>query len=143
MRLKLFLILRKSVARVLKKVVLKKKSVLWGSFFSETGCKFPRKLHRRWQFTYLRAQALEIKHREMILYIVGGRNLTFTCDQRDSRRYVVRWVTVWFMQISIFYLFVKVNLFFRLFVFTSKLHLPCVYRCPVSWSHHQRDHYNQ
>ncbi|KAL8591072.1 hypothetical protein ACOMHN_032637 [Nucella lapillus] len=53
------------------------------------GCKFPRQLQKSWNFTYLHARSLDIDGRHMVLVLLDGRRLVFTCQTRDSNRYVL------------------------------------------------------
>ena len=54
------------------------------------GCKFPKELHGSWNFTYLHARSLDISLRKMELVLLDGRRLLFSCEARDSKRYVIR-----------------------------------------------------
>ncbi|XP_070199972.1 uncharacterized protein [Littorina saxatilis] len=54
------------------------------------GCKFPKELRRTWNFTYMHARSLDISFTKIMLNLLDGRQLNFSCDARDSRRYVVR-----------------------------------------------------
>lgn len=54
------------------------------------GCKFPKELHRSWNFTYLRARSLDIGLKYLVLALLDGRKFLFSCETRDSNRYVIR-----------------------------------------------------
>ncbi|KAK7473653.1 hypothetical protein BaRGS_00035131 [Batillaria attramentaria] len=54
------------------------------------GCKFPRELHSSWNFTYLHARRLDIGLRYIVLVLLNGQRIVFSCETRDSNRYVIR-----------------------------------------------------
>ncbi|PVD33992.1 hypothetical protein C0Q70_05254 [Pomacea canaliculata] len=54
------------------------------------GCKFPKKLNKSWNFTYLHARRLVIDGNNMTLILLNGRSIVFSCYARDSNYYVVR-----------------------------------------------------
>ncbi|RUS70735.1 hypothetical protein EGW08_021502 [Elysia chlorotica] len=62
---------------------------------SAPGCKFPKSIQGRWNFTYQHAKSLEIWQRNSTLHLMDGSSVRFLCDKRDgpvfvfrSRRYV-------------------------------------------------------
>ncbi|XP_041367792.1 uncharacterized protein LOC121382291 [Gigantopelta aegis] len=54
------------------------------------GCRFPKKLHGDWNFTYRKAHHLTFNLRNMTLVLLSGETITFQCHTRDNGLYLVR-----------------------------------------------------
>ncbi|KAK3720740.1 hypothetical protein RRG08_057210 [Elysia crispata] len=57
---------------------------------SAPGCKFPKSIQGRWNFTYQHAKSLEIWQRNSTLHLMDGSSVRFLCDKRDGGVFVFR-----------------------------------------------------
>ncbi|GFO33880.1 hypothetical protein PoB_006038500 [Plakobranchus ocellatus] len=57
---------------------------------SVQGCKFPKAIQGRWNFTYQHAKSLEIWQRNSTLHLMDGSSVRFMCDKRDGSVFVFR-----------------------------------------------------
>ncbi|KAL5006574.1 hypothetical protein ScPMuIL_015380 [Solemya velum] len=57
---------------------------------SHRACKFPRKLRRKWNYTYPHAQHITIDSRNLTLQLLNGNKYIFECEKRDRSLYVLR-----------------------------------------------------
>ena len=54
------------------------------------GCKFPKHLQGRWNYTYQHARSFEIWKRNATLHLMSSRQIKFLCDKRDGGLFVMR-----------------------------------------------------